>query len=655
MPPKTHPTGNEFLSEPPVNLVEWLSDEQDAIPTLKFDEGLIDPNLTFDIFPPVGELGQTVPALLSSPPNISPSCQTALPSGHTPAVDEPVDEEWLQEFNRDLENFLSTQRAKDVVRAEVLSCSEVNPLGPKDCTAVEQPYVFPIDWTVDEAFLTTQADVGQTNLLDCASFITQFETQDNLPAPVQPWDQGQDPLLREPWNLTQDPLPPEPPRGSEQNPALSVPLWEEGQGVFADVLRSSEVPSQVIPVEDLGEWNFPDYLDPRLLGQSTMPVDRLKDSSSVTTFPDTVEPFSSHLNQLHSYRPPEVQPADVRDKGLAKQTGLPPVAGGEAAENAGVMSEAEAPPRTGGATQLMPRFDRSQVAPGHRPHTDPSKPWIKINYTTAGKNVRPAKIENFQADQVYDALIHPPAAWSQFQYTGFGELETGKTYSALQLRDYLYNHPLHIHDGTRDAKHSRLRIWIQRAPADSARRKPTAMSERCRWKECPCPKNTIRIGHFRVCFDELSWLSEEGTHHDPYVNAGYVHLYCMEKMIDFPTVAHDLNVQPDTRSLSREFDGVNRMGLKHEIAAAAHDFLKACADGNPPSDYPRITADYQGRARPHAGTLNHGLQVVKVNQEQPCRHRKRLELGDKSTQNHNHLGDLEVVLRKRLQRSGPHK
>ncbi|KAI9820507.1 MAG: hypothetical protein M1832_003698 [Thelocarpon impressellum] len=287
-----------------------------------------------------------------------------------------------------------------------------------------------------------------------------------------------------------------------------------------------------------------------------------------------------------------------------------------------------------------------EPARGYKPEIALDQPWVRVNYTTLGKNRRPAKIVAFDPKTAYDHLQETPEPWDGFEYNWAGELRTGRAYSTSQLRRYLYDHPLHSYNGEeRDTKRSRLRILIQRAPADSARRRPTAASEMCRWMKCPCPRKVIRVGHFRVAFDEQGW--KKGglrEHHDPYVNAGYLHLYCAEKIFDFPEAVGQLNVRADTRKLKREPGGVNRMGLgAARVAPEAEDFLTECNATGAPANYPRL-ADYPAGKRPYVGTLNHRLQLAKTEREMPCRQRRREELGDRPGQVQNHLGDLEAVV-----------
>jgi hypothetical protein len=204
-----------------------------------------------------------------------------------------------------------------------------------------------------------------------------------------------------------------------------------------------------------------------------------------------------------------------------------------------------------------------------RPVKNPEKPWVKPNHKTAGKNARSANIRGFDATRVYDKLPRRPRSWGrkgeyglpEFQYTDDGELVSGFQFNQDRLIRYLMDHPGHQIDETSNTKNSGLIIWIQSVPADSAARYATALSDKCRWEGCPVPNGTIHKGHYRVAFDEQSW-SKGDLDLDPYNNAGYMHLYCLEKNIDFARLCKDFNVQPDTRVFPHE--PKNRMAVTRD-------------------------------------------------------------------------------------------
>lgn len=288
------------------------------------------------------------------------------------------------------------------------------------------------------------------------------------------------------------------------------------------------------------------------------------------------------------------------------------------------------------------------------PQTDPQKPWIRINATTQGKTKRSAMINNFVPEEVYPPLAATPAPWEHFTYTQHGELQKGRTYSASQILDYLYRHPLNVTeaDGTK-----RLRIWIQRFPSDSARRYPHATSSRCRFEECSAKANQNRIlpGHFRVCFDEQSW---KGQNHDPYINAGYVHLFCMEKLLDFPQVIRDLNVMPEQRALPNDLGGINRMSLgTGRVFLTACKFIESCRKGRSVQYMQEIQKrlERRGLELNYDGTLTQLLHVFKFLDEGSNKERKDFVAGDFSVIQQHHLGNLTQRNRKRADKVRPTK
>jgi len=290
----------------------------------------------------------------------------------------------------------------------------------------------------------------------------------------------------------------------------------------------------------------------------------------------------------------------------------------------------------------IPRTEIAPVKPGLEPikrvgwGVDRQKPWVKTN-TTKGKNNRAAKIADYRPEDHYTPLAYPPPSWQDFTYTTFGELEAGKTYTAEQLNRYLFQHPLHTTpDGSYDPKRSGLQIRIQKNPADSARRYPTFTSSRCRFADCYGRHNCINQGQYRVAFDEQS--HREGANTDPQINAGYVHLYCLEKHLDLPSICAGLNVLVENRSLPKEPDARNRMRLGRSAALedVAQQFINSCERGARPADYPRR------EAWRHEGTLTHRLCLAKIEEDGPHRLRAIRERGEKGSIYTMHLGNLEV-------------
>lgn len=78
-------------------------------------------------------------------------------------------------------------------------------------------------------------------------------------------------------------------------------------------------------------------------------------------------------------------------------------------------------------------------------------------------------------------------------------------------------------------------------------------SFKCRNKDCPDPKKTIWKGHFRVCITEF--YDSEGHWVNPFQSAaGYLHLYCLENMLNLSEVVADVPVSvcPEVRNFKHE-------------------------------------------------------------------------------------------------------
>jgi len=201
-----------------------------------------------------------------------------------------------------------------------------------------------------------------------------------------------------------------------------------------------------------------------------------------------------------------------------------------------------------------------------RPARVPGKQWIKPNSVTLGKNKRSGNIKSFDPSRFYLPLATRPEPWGTptsygeipFQYTAEGELVPSTKLTSAQMTEYIATHPLHSISGTYSTPNSGLILWVQIVPADSAARYPSQQSDKCRFADCPIPGGTIHKGHYRVAFDEQSF---KGLSVDPFHNAGYVHLFCLEKAFNFPQICKDYNVRPEVRVLP---EGKNKMAITRD-------------------------------------------------------------------------------------------
>ncbi|KAF2816014.1 uncharacterized protein BDZ99DRAFT_493926 [Mytilinidion resinicola] len=294
------------------------------------------------------------------------------------------------------------------------------------------------------------------------------------------------------------------------------------------------------------------------------------------------------------------------------------------------------------------KITRSVYEP-ERPETDKDKHWIRINQTTEGKTSRTGKINHYKAEEMYNhSLPHTIGDWqgskTLFQYDRNGELQQ-RTYSAKEIREFLYEHPR-----TKDCK---LKLWIQKSPADSARRYPQEHSSKCRFRCCPIQANfkgTILHGHYRVAFDEKWHKYRENA--DPFHVAAYVHLYCLERFLDFPDICNKLEIAADDRRLRNEPKGRFLASLGNSCEGGiAHKFIEDCRNGNLHNEYPDypIHQYYRhGEPKLHVHTLTYALNKGKTETRPPAQIRQFEERGLSSSHILVHMGDLEKFVKARL-------
>ncbi len=134
------------------------------------------------------------------------------------------------------------------------------------------------------------------------------------------------------------------------------------------------------------------------------------------------------------------------------------------------------------------------------------------------------------------------------------ELNMYGRYSREELRQFFMGDGA---PGNQPPNRSCLTLWIQNPPAQVNQRYHSgSASSKCRWKNCPDPKNTILKGFWRVAFDENS--DRSGTDVDPFLNAGYMHLFCLEQAFDLVELIYlgertgAFRVRPDVRDFVKE-------------------------------------------------------------------------------------------------------
>ena len=226
--------------------------------------------------------------------------------------------------------------------------------------------------------------------------------------------------------------------------------------------------------------------------------------------------------------------------------------------------------------------------------------------------------KRFAESGAYKPLHQAPESWDIFQYTRLGEL-IPRLFSADEINRFLFTHPLHA--GLHNLKESSLKLRVHRTPASSASRFPNGLT--CRMAGCPM-HNTINQGQLLVVLDELSVQHPD---HDPFLNAGYMHLYCLERYCNFPEICSRLNVSAKGRPCHYEEGRKNKFRLSAEEERVVEDFVEACcanvARGSNdapwvaqlehcPDDQTNGCPHYDQPSHPYKGTLCHQLIVTKL-------------------------------------------
>ncbi|EUC42658.1 hypothetical protein COCMIDRAFT_39290 [Bipolaris oryzae ATCC 44560] len=296
---------------------------------------------------------------------------------------------------------------------------------------------------------------------------------------------------------------------------------------------------------------------------------------------------------------------------------------------------------------------RGVLKAGEKPKKCEDKPWVRINHTTKGETTRTARINQHAEDgHKYKTKKLPYGDWDSTHYTfeysknnGMHEFKK-RTMSARQIHEYITQYP-----------GDNLRIWIQPVASDSARRYASASHSHCRFEKCPMRKytgkGTAEVGNYRVAFDEKHKTYGPGVV-DPYDCVGYVHLYCMERFLDFAYICQIADVRVDQRvSMEKEPKGhfASAFGPKHHHeAAVAKKFINAARRGRLAetpefANYPVHEEYARGAPKPHERTLVHALYDMNI------KHRAKSQMKQFILQRTIrpgsftvHRGDMEVKL-----------
>ncbi|KAL9088645.1 MAG: hypothetical protein Q9159_002981 [Coniocarpon cinnabarinum] len=301
------------------------------------------------------------------------------------------------------------------------------------------------------------------------------------------------------------------------------------------------------------------------------------------------------------------------------------------------------------------------------PKTDDKRPWVRVNSATKG-NTRTGKTNTY-GDGPYQNTLHPFGVshpqWTAsngttFRYNQWGELNS-VAFNAQDLECFLYEHPFH-NAATRATlpaeqqnaiiqSKAKLVLWIQKMPGDSAKRVNTQHGLKCRVRECPAgiyKARTINTGHYRVAFDE-QW-STYGDTRNPMHVAGYAHLYCMERFLNFAKICRDLGVRADDRQIPGEPTGewIAGLGQGTDEFKVAKDFITATKTGKGAerwTSYPDHDPRHpEKRKLPHDRTLVYRLVDRKAAATGHSKMRMMQARGRTATQFFVNMGDLQMQI-----------
>ncbi|KAF1980291.1 hypothetical protein BU23DRAFT_562673 [Bimuria novae-zelandiae CBS 107.79] len=197
-----------------------------------------------------------------------------------------------------------------------------------------------------------------------------------------------------------------------------------------------------------------------------------------------------------------------------------------------------------------------------KPQITDFNPEVRINKTTKGLTTRTAKINKYDPRRHYTYTMHPLGTaqkpegddWAGRLYVHkysdspikdqkIGESTipiyelADRAMPADKIWDFILSYPY---------ERNKLTLRIQVQPADAGRRYKKD-ADKCRFAKCPSrlggQNRTIKHGMYRVAFDERN-----DDNYDPYAACcGFVHLYCMERFLDFEYICRKANVEVDRR------------------------------------------------------------------------------------------------------------
>ncbi|KAI0481823.1 hypothetical protein F4859DRAFT_512957 [Xylaria cf. heliscus] len=237
-----------------------------------------------------------------------------------------------------------------------------------------------------------------------------------------------------------------------------------------------------------------------------------------------------------------------------------------------------------------------------------------------------------------------------FTYTEKGELAAGLFLTAREMRMYLmgpspldtanFAGPYRLPGVKLRTKKKRqgLTLWVGWPAAMSNVRYPRGgESTKCRFKNCPYRQRTIALGDPWVILDERQ--NADGEAIDPFHNAGYLHLFCLESNFDIVDLWQCLDIRPDYRSFKRESHPYFCLAYKLSgIDTVVKDWWF-----NAFRDWEIARSHGMKRIRTHASSLAQCLVNHKLENEPRAQMKTREQRGGADISKHR--GDPETKLR----------
>lgn len=191
--------------------------------------------------------------------------------------------------------------------------------------------------------------------------------------------------------------------------------------------------------------------------------------------------------------------------------------------------------------QMVSPFSYAMVPGGFVPIPQHIRPFLDTTHEPTEGGLVPNRRPNASdymdiADNYYykirrlSPVRHPVTKRILSAYSGV-ELKPDSRFSGHQFDEYIFH----------AARKNRFFMFrVEKQAALTGHRHPRGLeSTKCRFAKCPID-GTIRPGQIRVCISEF--LDLENTILDPYHNAGYVHLYCLEKFCNLPSLLAETKI-----------------------------------------------------------------------------------------------------------------